>query len=56
MEPGKPRDLFLDTKLFEFMLCALREMTEPLIGQNKFQVTVEGDLESKKVVVKYRFE
>ncbi|MBD5098172.1 MAG: hypothetical protein HDT35_01215 [Clostridiales bacterium] len=56
MEPGKPTDVFLDAKLFGFMLCALRELTEPLVGQDKFRITIESDPESKKVVAKYRFE
>lgn len=54
--PGTPTDTFVDAKLFGLALMLLREMTEPLVGQDKFRITIEGDPEQKKVAIKYRFD
>lgn len=53
---GAGRDLYLDAEKFQFLLIALAQMAEPLIGHEKFRVTLEKDPERKSVTVKYRFK
>ena len=52
-ESGK--ELHMNGEKFEFLLIALAKMAEPLIGKEKFRVTLEKDPEQKSVIVKYHF-
>ena len=53
---GSGKELYLNAEKFEFLLIALAKLTEPLIGREKFRVTLEKDPEQRVVTVKYRFE
>lgn len=52
-ESGK--ELYLNAEKFEFLLIALTKLVEPLIGHEKFRVTLEKDPEQRNVTVKYHF-
>lgn len=53
---GNGKELYLNAEKFEFLLIALAKLAEPLIGREKFRVTLEKDPEQRGVTVKYRFE
>ena len=53
---SEQRTIGLNAEKFEFLLLALRELTEPLIGHEKFRVVVEKNPESHDVTVSYSFE
>lgn len=53
---GAGRDLYLDAEKFQFLLIALAQLAEPLIGHEKFRVTLEKDPEQKSVAIRYSFE
>lgn len=53
---GGGKDIHLNAEKFEFLLIALAQLAEPLIGHEKFRVTLEKDPEQRCVTVRYHFE
>ena len=47
-------DLNMSSRDFGIMMCALHEIVTPLIGKEKFRVTVIGDPEKEKIRFEYR--
>ena len=44
----------MSSRDFGIMMCALHEIVTPLIGKEKFRVTVIGDPEKEKIRFEYR--
>ena len=50
------KKLLMNAEKFEFLLIALGKLVEPLIGREKFRVTLEKDPGSRNITVMYHFE